>query len=135
MSIRHGVLTPTIFVMEILQIKATSGLVNPGVLKNVLTDSKKGGSFSPLMNFSNSDDEGGLGGKFSNWSTVPTANNVQITEMRPKYCSNPVGELAMAPPTKNAVAIPIWLKFNATAVDVARSSLANHCALSKGGVH
>ena len=31
--------------------------------------------------------------------------------------------------------MPIWLKLRATAVDVARSSLANHVALSNGGVH
>ena len=43
---------PTMLVIEMLQMKAMSGLVKPGVLKNFLTDSKNGGSSSPLSNFS-----------------------------------------------------------------------------------
>lgn len=48
-------LTPTIFVIEILMIKAASGLENPLVAKSFFTDSKNGGSFSPLMSFSSSE--------------------------------------------------------------------------------
>jgi hypothetical protein len=50
--------------MVIEQTNAANGLVNPGVAKKVCTDSKNGGSFSFLLNFSNSDEDGGVGGKF-----------------------------------------------------------------------
>ena len=55
-------LTPTTLVMAILQMNAASGLVNPLVEKNVCTDSRNGGSFSPLISFSSSEVEGGNGG-------------------------------------------------------------------------
>jgi hypothetical protein len=41
--------------------------------------------------------------------------------------------LAIPPPTKKAIAIPIWLKFNDVAVAVALSSLANHVTEKIGG--
>ena len=56
--------TPTTLVMVIEHTNAANGLVNPGVAKNVCTDSKNGGSFSFRFNFSNSDEDGGVGGKF-----------------------------------------------------------------------
>ena len=59
----------------------------------------------------------------------------QKAVMRPKYEARPGAVVAMDPPTRNAVAMPIWLKLSATAVDVARSSDANHVAESIGGVH
>ncbi len=45
-------LTPTIFVIEILIMKAANGNVNPGVPNNFPTDSMNGGSSSPEANFS-----------------------------------------------------------------------------------
>jgi len=87
------------------------------------------------MRFSISDEDGGMGGSSWNCSNAPTAVIVLRTAMIPKYSSRPSPSVTMAPPTKNAVAIPIWLKFSATAVLVARSDGANHVADKTGGVH
>ena len=45
-------LTPTIFVMEMLIMKAANGNANPGVPNNFPTDSMNGGSSSPEASFS-----------------------------------------------------------------------------------
>ena len=79
--------------------------------------------------------DGGVGGLSSNCTKVPNVTAAQAIVITEKYCASPSADVAILPPTRNAVAIPIWLKFNAIAVDVARSSDANHVADNMGGVH
>ena len=42
------------------------------------------------------------------WRYVPTASSADIVVMIPKYSERPLAEVAIRPPTRNAVAMPTW---------------------------
>ena len=70
--------------MVMLQMNAARALVKPLVFKNVCMDSRNGGSFSPLILFSSSDADGGIGGSPWNCKRVPAVMSEVMTAINPK---------------------------------------------------
>mmetsp|Transcript_22328 Transcript_22328/g.51743 ORF Transcript_22328/g.51743 Transcript_22328/m.51743 type:complete len:281 (+) Transcript_22328:360-1202(+) len=143
---------PTTLVTAIEVTKAAKGGRNPGVRSSRQASCGKlsagfSACFSPptscfkaplcfsARSFSSSDADGGVGGRSWKKTREAAATTVEMRVMNTKYVLSPASEPPMAPPAMKAAAMPTWLKLMATAVDMARSSGANHVAESSGGVH
>mmetsp|Transcript_18496 Transcript_18496/g.40468 ORF Transcript_18496/g.40468 Transcript_18496/m.40468 type:complete len:451 (+) Transcript_18496:834-2186(+) len=145
----------TVLVTAMLPTNAASGMPNPlvrrkcravaGYVRNPLALlSASLLSSCAITNWAAADAEGNEGGRSSNLTQVAAQTSAERTVTTERYSERDRAGSATSvlltsptrkPPTRNAVAMPTWLKLMATAVARARSLFPNQVALSCGGKH